>query len=75
MVRYVMTLIISVGGEHEMEDNNYSLSYTLKLGIKYIYGSLNQPMAQNILWRVTTLFIYHRIGEIWGLFRSKVRLL
>ena len=30
-------------------------------------------MEKNIIWRVTTLFIYHRMGERGGLFRTKGR--
>ena len=41
----------SCGGEHEVHDETYSLSDALKKmqEIKYIDGSLNQPMAQLIL--------------------------
>ena len=68
MVISVMDLILSMGG-------NMKWMMTLSLcmillnkivAIKYKYGSLNQPMVQNILWRVTILIIYHIIGEIGG---------
>ena len=43
-----------------------------KTDIKYTYGSLNQPMAQNNLWRLTMLFVSRRIGDIGGLFKAKL---
>ena len=39
--------------------------------IKYTYRFLNQPMAQNILWRVTNLFIYQILGGRWMFFIEK----
>ena len=41
------------------------------LEINFTYGSLKQPMDIKVLWRVTTLFIYHRIGVRVGLFGAK----
>ena len=43
------------------------------LAINYIFGFLEQPMAKNTLWRVTIFFVYHRMGDIGGLFIAKVR--
>ena len=45
------------------------------LEINYTYGSLTQPMAKEILWRVTIFFISHRKYESGGLFKSKLRLI
>ena len=62
------------GDEHEMENYTYSLSDAIENNTRdkiYIYGSLNQPMAKNILWIVTTLFFYKRMGERGALFRTK----
>ena len=44
------------------------------LEINYTYGSLEQPMEKNILWRVTILFIYQKMVEKGGLFSSRRRL-
>ena len=76
MVKYVMPLILAVS-------NNMKLMITLHLCLvplkkiletNYTYGSLKQPMAKKIMWRVTMLFISHRMGDRGGLFRAKGRL-
>ena len=73
MLISMMTIIIDLG-------RNMKWTMTLNLclvplnkisKIKYKYGSLNQPMAQNILWRLTILFISQIMGNIGGLFRAK----
>ena len=43
------------------------------LEINYTCGSLTQPMVKEILWRVAPFFIYQRMYERGGLFRSKGR--
>ena len=65
----------SFGGEHEMDNYTYSLydDFLKIVEIKYTYASLNQPTAKNILWRVTIILIYKRMGERGGLFRAKGR--
>ena len=67
----------SFGEDHEIYYDTYSLSDDLKqntIDNKYIYGSLEKPMAQKILLGVTRLFIYHRMGERGWLLRAKGRL-
>ena len=73
IVRYLMTLILDVG-------RNMKWSITLNIyliplmqidEIKYSYRDLNQPINQNIVWRVTILFISQRLFEKGGLLRSK----
>ena len=56
-----------------MYDKSYSLydTFEKKVEIKYTYGFLNQLTAQNILWRVTILFICQRMGGRRGLFIEK----
>ena len=39
--------------------------------INYKCGSLKQPMAKNILCRVTIFFICQKMGERGGVFRAK----
>ena len=41
------------------------------LEINYTYGSLTQPMAKDILCRVTIIFISQIMDERGGLFRAK----
>ena len=74
MLIYVVTLIISVGGNMKwmMTLTLFLMPLNKILKIKYIYVSMNQPMAQNILLRVTTMFIYHIMSDRGGLFRAKV---
>ena len=74
MLRYVMTLILAVGRNMKwmMTLNLYLMPLKKILEINYKYGSLKQPMAKNILWRVTIFFISQRMGERGGLFRAKV---
>ena len=71
---YVMTLIISVGGNIKwmMTLTLFLVPLNKILKLKYIYGSMNQPMAQNISLRVTTMFIYHIMSDRGGLFRAKL---
>ena len=73
IVRYLMTLILDVG-------RNMKWSITLNIyliplmqidEIKYSYRDLNQPINQNIVWRVTILFISQRLFEKGCLLRSK----
>ena len=71
----MMTLIIAVGRSMKwMMALIMCLIHLNKiLEINYTYGSLTQPMAKYILWRVTIFFIYRRMDEKGGLFRVKVR--
>ena len=61
MVRYVMTLILAVGGNMKlMMTLNICLMPLKKiLDINYKYGSLKQPTEINTLWRVT-IFLFLR---------------
>ena len=73
MVRYVMTLILSVC-------RNMKLMITINLcmtplhkilEINYTYGYLKQPMEKNFLWRVTIIFISQIMGEREWVLRAK----
>ena len=71
LAKSVMNLIITVGINMKCMMTIYlCLIYLNKIvEIKYTYGFLNQPMAQNKLCRVTILFICHRMGGRNRLFR------
>ena len=71
-----MNLILDVGSNMKwmIKINICLMKLNKILQINYTYKSLNKPMAKNILWNVTILFIYQRTGERGGLFRAKVRL-
>ena len=73
MVRYMMTLIIAMGTNTKwtMTLNICLMILGKIIEINYTYVSLKHPMARNILWRVTILFIYQRISDRGGLSRSK----
>ena len=75
MVRYVMTLNLSVGRNMKwMITLNLCLVPLKKiLEIKYTYGSLKEQMEKKILDRVTILFISKILGERGELFISKGR--
>ena len=75
MVICIMNLILAVGRSMKwtMTLNICLINLKKILEINYIYGSLTQPMEKDILWRVTILFIYHRMDERGGLFREKRR--
>ena len=76
MLRYVVTLILAVGRKIKwmMKLNICMMPLKKILEINYTYGSLKQPMAKNILWRIIILFISRRMGDRAGLFRAKGRL-
>ena len=59
----MMTLIIAVGKSMKWMMTLILCLMTLNkiLGINYTYESLTQPMAKEILWRVTIYFISQRI--------------
>ena len=62
IVRSVMTLVQSVGSNMKWIATltHFLIPLIQIVFIKYTYGFLNQPMAQNILWRVT-IFPFSKI--------------
>ena len=76
MVRHVMTLILDVGRNIKwmVTIDLYMIPLKKILYINYTYGYLKQPVSKKILWKVTILFIYQRMGERGGLLRPKERL-
>ena len=75
MARSGMILILAVGRNIKclMKVTLCLMTLNKIVEIKYTYVFLNQPMEQNILWRVTILFIFQRMGGRRGLLREKVR--
>ena len=75
MVRCMMTLILSVGRSTKwMMTLNICLMKLKKiLEINYTYISLTQPIAKEILWRVTTFFYFSENGRERGVIQSKKR--
>ena len=75
MARCMMTLILAVGRSMKwmMTLNLCNIPLKKMLKINYTHVSLAQPMAKEILWRVTIFFISQRIDERGGLFRAKRR--
>ena len=65
----------SFGEEQKMDYDNYYLCGENGKNTReiYIFGSMNQTMEKDSLWRVTTLFIYQIIFVRGGLFISKLR--
>ena len=61
----MMNLIISVGRNMKCMTtlNIYMVPLKTILDINDTYSPLKQPMAENILWRVTIFFIYKIMGE------------
>ena len=59
-----MTLIIAIGGDMKcMKALTLCMIPCKKMvEIKYTYVSQDQPMTQNILWRLIILFISNRMG-------------
>ena len=75
MVRCMMTLILAVWGimKWMITLNLCMIPLNEILEINYTYVSLTQPMAKEILLRVTIIFISQIMDERGGLFRAKRR--
>ena len=73
----MMNLILAVGRSMKRIMTLILCLMTLKkiLGINYTYGSLTQPMAKEILWRVSILFIYQRMDERRGVILIKNKMI
>ena len=58
MVRCMMTMVLAVGGSMKwmMEINICLIPLKKILEINYTYGSMEKPMAKEILFSVTTFF-------------------
>ena len=74
MVRYVMTLILSVGSNIKlmMTLNLCMMSLKKILEINYTYGSLKQPTEKYPL-EGNNIFISQRMGDRYGLLIVKLR--
>ena len=75
MLRYLMSLILAVRRNMKlmMTLNLCPMPLKKKLDINYTYGSLEKPLAKEILCGVTILFIAQRMDERGGLSRTTQR--
>ena len=75
MIRFIMTLILAVGGSMKwiMTLNICFMPLKKISDINYTYGSLKNPMSKEILGRVTIFSINNRMNERGGLFIAKQR--